>query len=402
MKILLTSATGYPTKNTGGPNKVLLSLLNGLKKYEKNVDYFSKNYQNISNQDSIDQQENYNKKLWFDLYQKNRFYRSIVSHPLYLQFHYHKMRKFFNSKVDSLSGYECINSHDVLSSYFLRKCKGKKILSIHSKGTYTDELKSIFRTGSFSGKRIVNKIGEMERISFDEASSVVFPSVAAKNMFLESAGKNDSNKIKVIYNGIDPVEFNKIKKDDKIFDVYNIPKSYSRYILNVANHIKEKNIDKIIYALDLLVKKYKENICLINAGIGPLTSILKNQVRNLNLDNNVFFLNMIPNEDIIKLMKNCDYFIMTSEYVVFDMAILEAMASGIIVLASFQGGNKEIIEDSINGYFLFNNEPDEIALKVLEADKMVVDGAIKTVESFSISRMVDTYFKLYTDVISQN
>ena len=68
----------------------------------------------------------------------------------------------------------------------------------------------------------------------------------------------------------------------------------------------------------------------------------------------VKFLGQIPNVDVIRLMKVCDYFIMPSTNVVFDLVILEALAAGITILASSEGGNKEIIIDGKNGYLIAN------------------------------------------------
>jgi glycosyltransferase involved in cell wall biosynthesis len=146
-----------------------------------------------------------------------------------------------------------------------------------------------------------------------------------------------------------------------------------------------------------MVKKYRLNVCVINAGIGPLENELKKIVHKTGLDQNFFFLGAIPNEDIIRFMKFCTYFVMTSERVVFDMAILEALASRTIVLANNDGGNKEILKDGVNGYLFFKNEPEEIADRILNADKNIVKGAEETVRRFSLGSMAEKYLELYNN-----
>ena len=139
------------------------------------------------------------------------------------------------------------------------------------------------------------------------------------------------------------IEINKIEKSDKILDDYNIPKGFTHYILNVASHIRTKNIDKIISAVELLVKKYHVDVCFLNVGSGPLTINLKRMVYRLQLNKNIFFLGAIENRDVLRLMKFSDCFIMSSDDVVFDMVILEALACGTMVLATHCGGNKRLL-----------------------------------------------------------
>jgi len=55
---------------------------------------------------------------------------------------------------------------------------------------------------------------------------------------------------------------------------------------------------------------------------------------------------------------------MPSERVVFDMVILEALASGLPIIASDEGGNREIISDGKNGYLLKNNSAKHIAIVI--------------------------------------
>jgi glycosyltransferase involved in cell wall biosynthesis len=394
MNILLTSATGYPSPDTGGPNKIIFYLIEELRKQKINVGYISKHFElNMEQKDPV--RINFRNKIRDKLFLNSLFYRRLVTHPWYLSRHFDKLNDYFNLRADSFSDYDCINFHDVLSGSHLRKFKKKKILTIHSTGTIINEFNQAIQSRSSFKIPLINRIKQMEEIAFNEASYVTFPSIAAKNMFLEDLGKPETDKLKIIYNGIDFGEIEKLRTSKEILDKYGISGKYSHYIFNVANHIKAKNIDKIILAAELLLKKSHMDACVINAGTGPLTPDLKKMVRRLGLDKNVFFLGAIPNKDVLQLMKICDFFLMTSEKVVFDMVILEALACKTVVLASYSGGNKEIIKDGINGYFLYENEPEEIVLKIINADRSVVKGAEESAKLYSINSMVEKYLDLY-------
>jgi hypothetical protein len=69
----------------------------------------------------------------------------------------------------------------------------------------------------------------------------------------------------------------------------------------------------------------------------------------------VKLLEHIPYSDVIRLMKVCDYFLLTSRNVIFDLVVIEALASGMCVYVSDDGRNREIINDGINGYLLQTN-----------------------------------------------
>jgi glycosyltransferase involved in cell wall biosynthesis len=106
---------------------------------------------------------------------------------------------------------------------------------------------------------------------------------------------------------------------------------------------------------------------------------------------------MIPNDDVISLMKSCDFFVMPSEKVVFDMVILEALASGITVIASNHGGNKEIIKNSINGYLIDTINPEMFAKKIITSKKIFQPKGV-----ISSKSMYNDYNSIYQNILLKN
>jgi glycosyltransferase involved in cell wall biosynthesis len=140
---------------------------------------------------------------------------------------------------------------------------------------------------------------------------------------------------------------------------------------------------------------------MINIGNGVETGLLHSLVNKLHLNNNVYFLGKIPNKDVISLMKLCECFVITSQNVVFDLVILEALACGMTVFASDDGGNREIIKNGINGYLLSNNNPFDVANMLLKCDPLKVkNNAILTAQNYSNKFMVEEYEKLYIKLIN--
>ncbi len=208
-------------------------------------------------------------------------------------------------------------------------------------------------------------------------------------------------KIKVIYNGIDLEYITNIIAAKSIFQKYNLLISPgSKIILNVAHHVKPKNIDLLIRALFALKNQSEQKIVLINIGTGPETSNLLRLKNELKLNDSIFFLGSVPNRDVIQIMKLCNLLVMPSERVVFDIVNLEALACGITVVVSSNGGNLEIIEDGINGHLIDKLNPLCIKEKILFALKNNTSkNAIFTAEKYSTVKMIREYENLYFSIM---
>jgi glycosyltransferase involved in cell wall biosynthesis len=85
-------------------------------------------------------------------------------------------------------------------------------------------------------------------------------------------------------------------------------------------------------------------------------------------------------------------------------SIMEYMASGLAVVCSDSGGNKELVADGINGYLVRPGDAVDLArrLEQLRADpmgrsRMGAAGNSRLVREFSLARMIDAYVAIYDD-----
>ena len=333
-----------------------------------------------------------------NLYKKNIFYRYITSSQLYLGFHFLKIDRFFRKHYSFFSQFDVIHIHDSLAAfYFINIAKPKKILTVHSKGSVTSEMKETLN--SFYLQNKLDEFREREKIAYKSIETVTFPSKAARDLYLADLQLSEKQNTVIIYNGIDTEYIKSIKQAD-ILIKYGIEKNkYEGLILNVANHVKPKNIDILIKTVMHIKENYNRNYLLINAGTGYLTSELRKLSKELKVTNLINFLGQIANEDVIRLMKVCDFFIMPSNRVAFDMVILEAISSGITVICSSDGGNKEIITDGENGYIIDNVSPQSIANIVLNNRSL---KSFKQDTLVTIKDMVKNYINIYMSLIKND
>lgn len=213
-------------------------------------------------------------------------------------------------------------------------------------------------------------------------------------------------KLLTIINGVDTDIFHPIngtykKEIRKIFGIV----SDEKVIGTVCRLEPVKNICLLINCMKHIIKEIPA--CkLIIVGDGREKEKLIKLTDELNLTKSIKFLG--ERSDIEKVMRLFDIFVLPSLSEGTSMTILEAMASGLPVIASEVGGNAKLIKDGENGFLFPLNEPNLLIQKII--DLLTDNEKLKTMglqsrkiaeESFSFDRMKESYENLYLS-ISQN
>lgn len=179
-------------------------------------------------------------------------------------------------------------------------------------------------------KKLINYIG------FHKLSTIITISNFHKQNFIKWFGNKLQNKIKIIYNSVDPDIF-----DSK----FKLSQKKIRFI-EVASIEKRKGQEDLIHAFHALKKKYND-IELYFYGTGPDLNLCKNLVNALGI-RDVFFEGFIDN--ISEVYKNYPaVFILPSYDEGLPISILEAMSSGLPVITTNIAGIPEVIIDGKNG-----------------------------------------------------
>ena len=110
-------------------------------------------------------------------------------------------------------------------------------------------------------------------------------------------------------------------------------------------------------------------------GDGPERSRLERQIEELNLEDRVFIMGRKTRAVLADFYANADAFALLSKRETFGVAYIEAMASGMPVLACRSGGPEDFIIPEV-GMFTDDNEEDVVsALKSLKADRSSYDDS---------------------------
>ena len=126
---------------------------------------------------------------------------------------------------------------------------------------------------------------------------------------------------------------------------------YENKILGVGRLVEQKNFKILIEEF----KNTKDDFEITIVGEGKL----ENELKALALKNNVDLklIGSVSYEELKNIYQNYRYFISTSLFEGNPKTLLEAMASGCVVLASNISNHSEIIKNGLSGYIFKLNNP---------------------------------------------
>lgn len=156
------------------------------------------------------------------------------------------------------------------------------------------------------------------------------------------------------------VELNRFKDENTDFDeVYRIQSLVNlhedeKLLVFVGRIAQEKSIDEIIKAFSL-VKENNLKVKLMIVGGGPSLEELKSLTKHLNLEKYIYFMGKQPFDEVVNYYKAADGFISASTSETQGMTYIEALSSGLVVLARHDEVLEGLIKENENGYF-FNKD----------------------------------------------
>jgi len=123
-------------------------------------------------------------------------------------------------------------------------------------------------------------------------------------------------------------------------------------IIAVGTLQYQKGYIIMLKAMKEIIKRFPfVNLSIM--GDGPDRSILESYIEQNNLKNNIYLKGI--QKDIPLLLVKSDLFLMTSLWEGFSIALLEAMATGLPIIATEVGGNSEAIKHNKTGLLIPKN-----------------------------------------------
>ncbi len=203
---------------------------------------------------------------------------------------------------------------------------------------------------------------------YNSCQCVITPSQTARSQ-LEPAGLN--TRIKVVSNGVDLNRFFAYEPPSGIRAALHLPNR--PIVLYVGRIDPEKSLDTLIGAVPIVLARHKVHFVL--CGGGNLLEALRKRLRKDKLADSVTLLGPLEynNELLPRMYQLAACFVIPSGMETQSIVTLEAMASGLPVVAARAAALPELIVDGDNGLlFRFGDEQD-LAAKIsllLENEEM--------------------------------
>jgi glycosyltransferase involved in cell wall biosynthesis len=188
-----------------------------------------------------------------------------------------------------------------------------------------------------------------------DASRVVCVSDFGRSQLMTLVGPEAWRKITVVHCGVDPKAF---AKPGPV--AHN---GSQLHILNVGRLVPLKGQLILIEAVAALVDRGLD-VLLTIVGDGPLRNELDLAVRQRALGDRVRLVGNVGQDDIVERYRDADVFCLPSFREGVPVALMEAMASGLPVIASGIMGIPELVQDRVSGLLVLPGRADLLATAI--------------------------------------
>jgi glycosyltransferase involved in cell wall biosynthesis len=213
----------------------------------------------------------------------------------------------------------------------------------------------------------------------------------------------EREKLRVVYNGLDPEYFNPALFDTNAVRCELGIRPGQPVISIVGRLHASKHHDDLIVATKRLVEQWQDLMVLI-VGDGPLEEEIKGMVAEMGLRDNCRFLGY--REDVREVLAASDLMVLPSEHEAFGRAVAEAMLMELPVVATNVGGIPELLSPE-TGLLVPARCPDElgeamraILLDPMRGREMGLRGRKRAVELFALENYVENMKNIFDELVN--
>jgi len=236
------------------------------------------------------------------------------------------------------------------------------------------------------------------KFSIEESDGVT----CVSNYLKETTSKvfEINKEMKVIYNFVDTEKYKRAANISK--KIVGPIDEDDMVITHISNFRSVKKIDNIVRVFCRVSEEVKSKLILV--GDGPELCRIRNMVKEINLEDKVFFVGV--QQDIISILSISDLYMLPSESEGFGLSALEALSCEVPVIGTNIGGLKEVIEEGKSGYTFDPDDIDsmsEAAIKILKNKEVRMEmgtEARKRAKLFDSSVIVPQYLDYYERILN--
>lgn len=198
-------------------------------------------------------------------------------------------------------------------------------------------------------------------------------------------------------------KLNTFSPSNRIMGYFN--QGNKKVVLFVGRLAEKKGVSYLIHAMGAVDAK------LVIVGTGPLEQELKKQAEETGAD--IIFLGAKSHDEIKTILASVDVYVAPSitakngDQEGLPVSIMEAMASGVPVVASKSGGIPDLVIDGINGLLVNEKDVNGLAERI---NKVLTDknygetlaaNALETIKKYDYKIIAKEYYNLYKCVANE-
>ena len=293
----------------------------------------------------------------------------------------------------------------------IKQVKGEKINLIHCHGYGSANFGRLTRI--FTGVPTIVHTHDDDRYYpwHQKLADILLRRFTDKSISVSEAVKDSSikkrkiptNRIIVMHNGIPLDEFKMLEQEEIEKEKKRLGIGPNIFIIGtIAKLREEKGVEYLLDSIPAVLNSFPNCVFLI-VGDGHLRSKLENQSKQLRINQNVIFMGYC--EKVTNLLSIFDIKVLPSITEGFGLVIVEAMAMGKPIIATYVGGVKEILKDGVTGLFVPPQDPKMLAEKIIyllkneDEAKCLGEKAKEESKKYDIKLYIQNLEKHYMELI---
>lgn len=189
----------------------------------------------------------------------------------------------------------------------------------------------------------------------------------------------------------------------------------SHRLMMVGRMVEKKGFRYALQALKMLTEQHNRNIYIDFYGNGPLKKDLQKEAEDLGIHQYVQFMGYVSNSEVRNELQKHSILLAPSvtaedgDKEGLPNTILEAMASGVPVIATDHAAIPEAVQRNKTGLLVPERDPEAIASALvtlldeeIDADQIRRNARNLIEEKYSVERLVNTTERLYSQIIKRH
>jgi glycosyltransferase involved in cell wall biosynthesis len=155
--------------------------------------------------------------------------------------------------------------------------------------------------------------------------------------------------------------------------IVDYPSTPARRVLFVGRLVPVKNIEEWLQVAQQVAAR-DADVTFEIVGEGPLRETLETQAKELGLDSRVYFAGAVVYDQLPKIYRSAQVFLLTSKYEGFGRVVVEAYLNGVPVVATRITGVEDIVQDGQTGFL---HPPGDVAGMAASVLRLLDDDALR-------------------------